>query len=55
MKGRAQVDGALLENTDKHEEADGLEKAKACCGSLCAGLIVADPISPRAGGGAAPQ
>ena len=32
-------------------EADGLEKAKACCGWPCAGLVVADPASARAGRG----
>ena len=29
MEGRAQVGAAMLENTDKHGEADGPEKSKA--------------------------
>ncbi len=51
MEGCAQVGGALLENTDKHGDADGPEKPQARCGLLCAGLVVADPDSARARGG----
>ena len=50
MEGRAQVDAALLENTDKHGEADGPEKPKARRGLLCAGLVVAHLDSAPAGG-----
>ena len=48
---RAQVGDSLLGNADKHEEADGPEKLKARCDSLCAGLVVADPDSARTRGG----
>ena len=47
---RAQVGDALLDNAGKHGEADGPEEAKARCGSLCAGLVVADPGWARARG-----
>ena len=37
MEGRAQVGAALLENTDKHGEADGPEKPKARTGCFARG------------------
>ena len=37
MEGCAQVDAALLENTDKHGEADGPEKPKARRGCFAPG------------------
>ena len=37
MEGRAQVGAALLENTDKHGEADGPEKPMARTGCFAQG------------------
>ena len=37
MEGRAQVGGALLENADKHGDADGPEKPKARTGCFARG------------------
>ena len=34
MEGRAQVGAAMLENTDKHGDADGPEKPKARTGGF---------------------
>ena len=40
----------MLGNAGKHGEADGPEEAKARCGSLFAGPVVADLDSARARG-----
>ena len=40
MEGRAQVGGALLENADKHGDADGPEKPKARTGCFARGWLL---------------